>query len=232
MNKKSPSSDLTSSLIFKAADFVVGGSIMGDYFEFGVFNGSSLIGAYHNFNKAYEKIVKDYGFLMSEEVRGWVLERWDHMRFWGFDSFEGLPDVSGVDSTGPFKKGDYACDLPSVESRLKAAGVDMAKVDLVPGWFENSLTPAFKESLGDRKAAVIHIDCDLYESTKSVLAFAHNIITDGTVIIFDDWFQFRGHPNKGERRAFTEWLAANPQYVATEYHREGTWRNSFIINVI
>lgn len=220
-----------SAIIAKSAEFTIGGSMDGDYLEFGVFEGRSLAHAYHAYSRAYAAVIKNYGFLMSDEVKGWVRMRWENMRFWGFDSYEGLPPVSGVDKGGPFKEGDYTCSLENVRRNLAAASVDEAKVRLVKGWFNKSLTPECLESFQGRKASVIHVDVDLYESAKTVLEFVVPLIADGTMLIFDDWFQFRGHPQKGEQRAFSEWLAAHPQFIATEYHKEGVWRNSFIINL-
>ncbi len=227
--KDHPGAD-PNALISRAADFCIGGSMDGDYLEFGVFNGRSFAAAYDAFSRAYRQVIERYGFLMSEDVKGWINERWSAMRFWGFDSFEGLPSVKGVDTGGPFKQGDYACSLESVESNLRRSGVDLDRVRLVKGWYDEVLDDAALARFEGRKASVIHVDCDLYESAKTVLDFCTPLIMDGTVVIFDDWFQFRGHPDKGEQRAFREWLISNPHLSATEYHKEGVWRNSFILN--
>ncbi|MCG2718374.1 MAG: methyltransferase, partial [Nanoarchaeota archaeon] len=70
--------------------------------------------------------------------------------------------------------------------------------------------------------------CDLYESTVLVLDFITEYIQDGTIIIFDDWFSFRGNPNRGEQKAFKEWLKKNPSIKTTEFYRFGWHGNSFI----
>jgi hypothetical protein len=56
----------------------------------------------------------------------------------------------------------------------------------------------------------------LYSSTAEILDFLTPIIVDGTVIYFDDWFYYSGHPFRGERGAFNEWLAKHPEFHATE----------------
>ena len=54
------------------------------------------------------------------------------------------------------------------------------------------------------------------------------LIQDGTVLIFDDWFAFRGNPRRGEQRAFAEWCATVRDFDFVEFHQEGVWRKSFI----
>ena len=49
----------------------------------------------------------------------------------------------------------------------------------------------------------MHIDCDLYESTRYVLAQLADRIVPGTVIVFDEYINFPGW-QKDEYRAFRE----------------------------
>ena len=67
------------------------------------------------------------------------------------------------------------------------------------------------------KAVVIYVDCDLYDSTVTVLDFAKDLLQKGTIMVFDDWFCFYGDPDKGERTAFKEFLALNPSLVFQDY---------------
>jgi hypothetical protein len=75
----------------------------------------------------------------------------------------------------------------------------------------------------------VTVDCDLYESAKVVLDFMTPLLTAGSVLVFDDWFSFRGDPAFGEQRACAEWRAENPKWDLVEYQKEGPWRNSFIV---
>ena len=75
------------------------------------------------------------------------------------------------------------------------------------------------------------IDCDLYESTVPVLDFLTDLVGQGTVLIFHDWFRFKGRPDCGEQRACREWLARNPQLELIEYWREGPQAVSFLVNL-
>lgn len=216
------------TIISKAAHMAVGGGMHGDYYEFGVFEGRSICSAFWAFKWAYESILGDYDFLMDNRNLKRISDEWSKMKFYGYDSFEGLPEPKGHDLGGPFLKGNYSCPKDRVREVLSDHNVDSRKIVLVKGWFKE----IDKTEIGNiRKASVIHIDCDLYESTVDALEICRHILQDGTIIIFDDWFQFRSSPFKGEQRAFFEWSnTLEDYYTFTEYYREDIWRNSFITN--
>lgn len=154
------------------------------------------------------------------------------MKFYAFDSFEGLPEIKGVD-VGNFKhfeQGQFTCSEAQFKDNIKRRGVDLGLVTIIPGWYNQVLTTKTKETLLIKKAAIVWIDCDIYESTIPVLDFLIDYVQDGTIIIFDDWFCFRGNPNRGEQRAFREWLGRNPQFTAAEFYRFDWGGNSFIIH--
>lgn len=125
----------------------------------------------------------------------------------GFDSFEGLPeDWSGhVETRGAFsQKGN----LPKVVNN----------VILHKGWFSDSL-PDFLEKNQD-KIAFLHIDCDLYSSTQDVLSLLKDRLQIGTVIEFDEYFNY---PNwqQHEYRAWQEFVTDNNiryKYIALTAH--------------
>jgi len=219
------------------AEYVCAEAVEGDYLEFGVFRGGSFISAYH----ALEDAIADW----SSERRNACAYSGDARlgapaplvktgaRYFAFDSFEGLPDVSGVDAgNSRFTKGRYNCSEEEFRAILSRYGVDLDKVTTVPGWYDDSLTDEIKQRHGLTAAAVVMVDCDLYESTRPVLAFITDLVVDGTVIVFDDWFNYRGNPLKGERRAVAEWLAANPRFQLTDYHMGGSTQKSFILNIV
>ena len=62
-----------------------------------------------------------------------------------------------------------------------------------------------------RKAAIVYVDCDLYESTVPVLAFVVPFLRAGTIVAFDDWNCFMADPARGQRRAWREFREANPR---------------------
>jgi O-methyltransferase len=154
---------------------------------------------------------------------------WENMRFFAFDSFQGLPEPDRVDKQGrDFAKGKFKCTQNAFRDNLVKDGVPLSKVVTVPGWFEDTCTEETIMKYGMRKASIIHVDCDLYVSAKTALDFVKPLLTDGTIIIFDDWYCFRGNPNLGEQRAFNEWKATMTDWRFTEYQKEGPYRNSFI----
>lgn len=109
----------------------------------------------------------------------------------GFDSFEGLPETWRPN----FEKGRFSVPhLPAVRANVK----------LHKGWFEDSL-PGFLQA-NPQNAALLHIDCDLYSSTKTIFRLFRDRIRPGTVIIFDEFFNYPGWQD-GEFKAFNELIA-------------------------
>jgi len=78
---------------------------------------------------------------------------------------------------------------------------------------------------------MVMIDCDLYESTKDVLKFITNLVHNGTIIIFDDWYVFKSNPEKGQQYACIEWLNNNPNIKLIEYKDNGPFQKSFIVSM-
>jgi hypothetical protein len=184
------------NMINMAFGYCANNKITGDFAEFGVFKGHTSIEAW----KAARR----------HDLRD--------MDFWLFDSFEGLPPVGGDDAGGPFETGEFSFDQKSFEHNLRKNNVDLGRVHIVPGFFDRSLN----EVQTDGSFSVVWIDCDLYESTVPVLKWLTDKLVDGAVICFDDWFTFSGRPDKGEQKAVSEWLAANPAISLMPY-RDFHW---------
>ncbi len=155
----------------------------GDYMEFGVYRGKSMY--------EFMTVLKKHAM--------------DNCRYYAFDSFQGLPVSEGV----TFSKGEFSYPKNHFEKRMKQSGFPTNRLTVVPGFFEDSLTAELKKKLPISKAGFVHIDCDLYESTKVVLNFVEDYIDVGTMLIFDDYFSFdykENNPeNFGEKKAFNEW---------------------------
>jgi len=129
-----------------------------------------------------------------------------------FDSFKGLPKVlNDVDSASPHVVSgvwsEGTCigltkdDLMTFCSRLYPKD----RIEIFDGWFIDTLPSIEKGS----RFALVHIDCDLYESTIQVLDyfFQNKLFADGCALFFDDWNCNRASPDFGERRAWGECLA-------------------------
>ncbi|MFZ1220974.1 MAG: TylF/MycF/NovP-related O-methyltransferase [Chthoniobacterales bacterium] len=135
----------------------------------------------------------------------------------GFDSFAGLPEISEIDRQPIWKEGALATSETDFIAMTLDAGMPPERLRTIKGFYDQSLTPALAETLLPKKAAVIFVDCDLYQSTVPVLAFARQFLQPGTIVIFDDWFCFCGDPERGERRAWGEFREANPELRFTEF---------------
>lgn len=168
---------------------------VGDYLEFGVYVGTSIL-CMHRASKAVGL---------------------DSLRLFGFDSFEGLPDAAAPESEGPWKPGQFRADYGSARKNLTRGGVDWSRTVLVRGWFEDTLHADLARQLRIEKAGVVMIDCDIYSSARTALDFCAPLIGAEAVLIFDDW-NSGGLASKGlgERLAFEELLAANPDLRAEE----------------
>lgn len=160
----------------------------GLFLEFGVHRGSSI-----------EKIAN----LTSEKV-------------YGFDSFEGIPEkwhnmeahafsLGGEVPEGPLRSMDQYLDFED-KSASKETGEWPKNIELIKGWFEDSV-PKFakREEIKNRKISFLHIDCDLYTSTKTIFEHLGHLIEEGTIIAFDEIYgydRFEEH----EAFAFAEFL--------------------------
>lgn len=114
--------------------------------------------------------------------------------FVGFDSFIGLPEFW----KDGFAKGKFAQPaLPIVASNAT----------LIKGWFAETARPFLETFETTPTASFIHIDCDLYSSTKDVLEACAPALRSGTIIAFDEYMNYPGW-QAHEHRALTEFASA------------------------
>ncbi|MEP6748184.1 MAG: class I SAM-dependent methyltransferase [Bacteroidota bacterium] len=148
-------------------------------------------------------IVMEFGVFTGTTINH-IAKKLKNTKIYGFDSFEGLPEYW----RDGFKKGSFTLDqLPKVE----------ANVTLIKGWFDKTL-PEFKPD--NRPLAYLHVDCDLYSSTKTIFQYLKNSIVTGTVIVFDEYFNYPGW-QEGEFKAFKELLEeTGKEYKYLTYNRK------------
>lgn len=224
-----------NSLLNKVSRFVACEKIEGDYFEFGVFMGDTFANFYRHLDKAFRLRISQNNEGENEEAdRKERIAIWGSMRFFAFDSFRGLPSLKAEDSfSQDFAKGQYAYSLNDFLDNIKKQGMPLGRVVPVKGWFEDTCIKKTVSEHKIEKAAIVFIDCDLYSSTKAALEFIGDYLQDGTLLIFDDWFSFCGHPQRGEQRAFHEWSTSKriaDRFQFTEYQKDSWNRISFITN--
>jgi O-methyltransferase len=180
-----------------------GAAAIGDYLEFGVYNGTSLICMY--------RALTQLGL--------------DHVRLFGFDSFEGLPpDEEGHWGPG----GRFKSELEFTRRVLAHEGVPNDRVVLIKGFFSDSLKPELITQYQITRASIIMVDVDMYRSTCEALQFCERLIAPEALLVFDDWHPL-AEKNMGEKRAFDEFLQAHPSLHPTPYgstyhwHAEAFW---------
>jgi hypothetical protein len=153
-----------------------------------------------------------------------------NMEFYAFDSFQGLPDTEKSED-GIFKTGEFKTTINEFKSKVyNKTGYKIANKYLVEGFYSNSLTKERQNKMP--KVGVVHIDVDLYSSTVEVLNFLLPLLTIGTVILFDDWYCFAPGQNKGESKAFKEFLDLNKNITVENWKNYSTFGKSFIISSI
>lgn len=119
----------------------------------------------------------------------WIPEK----TIYGFDGFQGLPE----DWTSRMRRGFFArTSLPSVRKNCQ----------LVVGWFDQTL-PSFVKN-NQTPVALLHVDCDLYSSTVTILDNLKDQIVPGTVIIFDEYLNYPGW-QLDEFKAWQEFVSKN-----------------------
>ncbi len=170
----------------------VGSEAVGDYLDFGVYYGASMACMYRA--------------LCSLQL--------NHVRLFGFDSFQGLPSCAAEEDRSP---GEYACSIGVARKYLSRQRVDWSRIFLVQGWFQDTLSQHLADTHSIRHASVIMIDSGLFSSTSLALSFCAPLIGSTCILIFDNWYtddldQFR----MGEKSAFDGFLSENPDLVAEE----------------
>lgn len=137
-----------------------------------------------------EGLYLEFGVASGRTINHIAAARPEHTVY-GFDVFSGLPETwrTGYDA-GTFAR----TALPEVRSNCK----------LVPGLFDDTL-PAFMAEM-KRDVAFLHVDCDLYRGTCTILETCRPHLKPGTVICFDEYFNYPGY-EQHELRAWHEFCA-------------------------
>lgn len=131
-------------------------------------------------------------------------------KIFGFDSFQGLPEDWSLNNKQTIGKGHFSLtNVPVIEG-----------VFIYPGWFEETID-LYLEKYKNDSISFLHVDCDLYSSTKTILTKLNDNIKPGTIIRFDEFTDWASIDNKkytnkkvknylnwqeGEWKAFNEWV--------------------------
>lgn len=218
--------DARTTFFVNAMQFINWERIEGDIVEFGVSVGKSL---------------GLLGVLLEENLALWQYSEsaCRSRRLIGLDTFSGLPDDDQIHPR--WGRGSFATNYLQGHPSLSYG--EPITPDSICRLFRHCALPEpellvglFSQTLPDlipgktQKAALVHIDSDLYPSAREALFGVEPILQDGSLICFDDWFMYRGNPNKGEQRAFREFLAEHPHWQAVPYQTYSVFCNSFIMH--
>jgi O-methyltransferase len=195
-----------------AVRLVKSNEVRGSYLEFGVFRGSMFGQFYHLFRRHRLAVP-----------------------MFAFDSFRGLPEPRGTDAAAGFRRygaGYFNCSEESFVRELTERWVPRSAYTVIPGFYDESLTPALYERYPALKpAALVWLDCLFYESTRDALRFAAPLIQDGAIVMSVSYFRFKGRPDAGERGALEEFMKEHPEIGLTEYAKFGIAGAAFIAHV-
>lgn len=185
---------------YQAARYVVERGIPGDIVECGVWRGGSALLAGLAMRAAETRRPR----------RGWLASR--RRKLWLYDTFEGMtaPTVQDVDLTGTAAAQYMAehsdegrwcyADEADVRQIFASEGFGPKDVEIVKGDVVQTL-----RARRPRRIALLRLDTDWYESTKAELDLLYPRLSQGGVLIIDDY----GHW-EGARQAVDEFFAREP----------------------
>ncbi len=192
----------------RSFDFLTGNLVYGDYYEFGCHRG------------------RTFRMALTEARRHGLSE----MKFFAFDSFDGLPSPVTDPNVETWKQGSLATSQEQFLRLIDEHGIYVENVRCMKGEYSQSLTDVLQQDFleTERKSALITIDCDLYESAVHVFKFIEPLLQEGSVIYVDDLFAgYRGSPMQGVSRAFLEFQRAT-QWKFIRHLNVGWWGRSYI----
>lgn len=151
-----------------------------DYIEKNLQNAREISSRYEMFrfaldNVSIEGLFLEFGVYMGDSIN--YIAKQTSKQIHGFDSFDGLPE---------YWEPGYDKGALAIKNKRKLKFIN--NVVLHVGYFKDTL-PGFVEKNRD-DVALLHIDADLYSSTCTVFSYLENQIKKGTIIIFDEYFNF------------------------------------------
>jgi O-methyltransferase len=129
----------------------------------------------------------------SAAVLASAARRNSERHLWLFDSWQGMPEPTqeDVSYTGkPGVKGMTQSSEQTVRDLLfERLRLDPSRVHLGRGWFEETI-PRARDAIG--RIALLHVDCDWYESVRFCLETLYDQVVDGGFVVVDDYGHWKG----------------------------------------
>ncbi len=156
------------STLYELAERFERAEISGSFVECGVYNGGSAA-------------------IMAAVAKNNI-----NRHVWLFDSWEGWPEPDERDYNNyiemvPRKGGCLGSEERVRDILFRRLQLDSDRVHLVKGWFDDTLP---RKETGT--IALLHLDCDLYESVKCCLEQLYDDVIDGGCIVIDDYSCWEG----------------------------------------
>ena len=180
--------------------------IDGDYAEFGCWGGMTFSLAYGESRKQKHKA-----------------------HLWAFDSFQGLPQARDERDAHPYwVEGTLSTSVAEFHGLCATKGIPSSAYSVVPGFYQDTLGSAAADA-EPRNIALAYVDCDLYSSTRSVLAYLMPRLKHGMIIAFDDYFCWTATQISGERRAMLDVFADHARWQLLPFVQFGWHGQSFVV---
>ena len=184
-----------------AMDYIISSHVAGSYFEFGTHRARTFT-MVMGLDDFYSSNMGETTGGLTPKTGGGFMDK-----YFAFDSFEGWPDGVNFPEDPQFAPGGAKTSEIEFLNLLISYGQSTERVELVRGFYEKSLTKSLAMRFVNEnvKASLITVDCNLYESYKSVFAWVDQFMQPGTVLYLDDLNTFRAQPDQGPKLAFNEY---------------------------
>ncbi len=187
--------NLQKYLALKKAFYITGlEQLHGDYLEFGVYTGSAFVFSM--------RIHQQLGYLGEVKTN-----------FFGFDSFQGFGDFKEEDKHPFFLSNLFTVDKQKVLRNIDKKAKNLCEHKMIEGYFDETLKGHKASEYGIGKARIVFVDCDMKGPVEDTLEFVKPILQQGTIIILDDFFAYKGDLKRGVGGAFFEFCEKNPSMV-------------------
>lgn len=117
----------------------------------------------------------EFGVGRGNSMRWWTgKNKESHSVFWGFDTFEGLPEKYGT-----YEPGTFSLDgnFPDIKDD---------RIQFVKGLFQDTLLKTIPK-IDFKKTTIVHLDGDLYSSTIFALTILYPYLKKGDILMFDEF---------------------------------------------